>query len=61
MLSDKEGLEWLENKLKSISPFFYQTETYKLLRDYLSEAGYWRVKSRGNPRKGYQSMKDKLY
>jgi len=31
---------------------------YKVLKEELSKLGYWRNKSRGNPQKGYASMRE---
>jgi hypothetical protein len=35
------------------------TLIYKLLKEELSVLGYWKNKSRGDPRKGYEVSKDK--
>lgn len=32
-------------------------QLYRVLKDELTKLGYWRIKPRGNPSKGYQVMK----
>ena len=56
-MTDQEGLIWLENRLKVINNNFPDTLLYRVLKEYLSVAGYWKQRSRGNPRKGYSVMK----
>ena len=49
----------LDNLRVAIQEMTYQQGLYKVLRDELKKKGYWRVKSRGNPKLGYQVMKAK--
>ena len=50
MLSDKDGLLWLSNKLKSMNESgFRQSELYKLLKDELTKRDHWKAKRRGKP------------
>ena len=59
MLSDKQGLEWLSMKLKTLSDSgFRQSQLYKLLRDELTARNHWKKQPRGNPKKGYRGMQD---
>jgi hypothetical protein len=44
---------------ESIKAMTRQQELYRVLRDELSALGYWRKRSRGNPREGYRKMKEK--
>jgi hypothetical protein len=37
-----------------------QQNLYKVLRDELSARGYWTKRPRGDPKKGYQAMKNKV-
>ena len=53
-----ELLKQLENELSNISPNFRHTKLYKLLHEKLSYLGYWKNKPRGNPKKGFQVMKE---
>lgn len=53
-------LKQLEIELSNITPDFRHSQLYKLLKDKLTELGYWKAKERGNPRKGYKAMIDKL-
>lgn len=55
-----ELLKQLENELSNITPDFRHSALYKLLKDKLSVLGYWKAKERGNPRKGYNAMVDKI-
>ena len=50
---------YLDNLRIAIQEMTYQQGLYKVLRDELKKRGYWRVKSRGNPKLGYQNMKAK--
>ena len=45
MISDKEGLEWLEKKLKALKR---RTILFDLLKHELNIKGYWKNKPRGN-------------
>ena len=54
MINDKEGLKWLNNRLDGLKPTFRNTKLYKLLKNKLSLAGYWRNLPRGDAKKGYQ-------
>ena len=56
---NSDMLKQLENELSNITPNFRHTPLYKLLKNKLSALGYWKAAPRGNPRKGYQAMKDK--
>ena len=60
MISDKEGLLWLYAKLNMGDNSFRNSTTYRMLKQELSIKGYWRAKQRGNPRKGFQAMKERL-
>jgi hypothetical protein len=33
---------------------------YRVLRDELTKLGFWRVRPRGNPSKGYKAMKERM-
>jgi hypothetical protein len=51
---NKELLKQLENELDNITPNFRHTDLYKLLKDKLSNLGYWKARERGDPSKGYK-------
>ena len=53
-------LKQLEIELSNITPDFRHSQLYKLLKDKLTALGYWKAKERGNPRKGYKAMLNKL-
>ena len=55
-----ELLKQLEIELTDIKPDFRHTLLYKILKDKLSIAGYWKAKERGNPHKGYKAMVNKV-
>ena len=57
---DSDMLKQLENELTNITPDFRHTLLYKILKDKLTAAGYWKAKQRGNPIKGYKIMQEKL-
>ena len=59
-MMDKLHLDWLKNKLQMDDNSFRNSETYKLLKQELTIKGYWRAKERGNPKKGYKVMKEKI-
>jgi hypothetical protein len=44
---------------ESIKVMSRQTQLFKVLKEGLSDRGYWRNKPRGNPKKGYEAMKEK--
>jgi hypothetical protein len=43
--------EWLENELKTLKR---RTKLFIMLKKELSYHGYWRNKSRGNPKLGFK-------
>lgn len=43
----------------AIQNMTYQQGLYKVLRDELKKKGYWKAKQRGNPKRGFQKMKEK--
>ena len=45
MVSDKQGLEWLQAKLKTLKR---RTLLFNLLKKELSGYGYWKNKVRGD-------------
>jgi len=47
----------LEQLRKEIRTMNRTNELYRLLRDELQSRGYWRYRKRGNPAKGFESMK----
>ena len=53
-------LKQLENELSNITPDFRHSPLYKLLKTKLTELGYWKAKERGNPRKGFRMMRERL-
>lgn len=53
-------LKQLENELSNITPDFRHSPLYHLLKDKLTKLGYWKARERGNPRKGFRAMQDKL-
>jgi len=57
---DKMHLDWLKSKLQMDDNSFRNSAVYKLLKQELSIKGYWQAKQRGNPRKGYKAMVNKL-
>lgn len=57
-LTDKQGIEWLKVKLQMKPNSLRHSEIYKVLRDSLTALGHWKAKPRGNPKKGYNRMKD---
>lgn len=58
-MTDIEGYKWLEAKLEEAkNGNFGRSKLFELLKRKLSELGYWKNKPRGNPRKGYERMKN---
>lgn len=49
-------LDELKVRIRTMTP---QTRLYRVLRDGLTERGYWRKLARGNPKAGYAAMKAK--
>jgi len=49
----------LKELRQAIQKMTYQQGIYKVLRDELTAKGYWHKLPRGNPRKGYQVMKER--
>jgi hypothetical protein len=48
-----------EELRESMKVMSRQTQLFKVLKEGLSERGYWRNKPRGNPKKGYAIMQEK--
>jgi hypothetical protein len=52
-LDQEKFLDDLRVRIRAMTP---QTRIYRVLRDELTERGYWRRHSRGNPKLGYLRM-----
>jgi hypothetical protein len=55
-LDQEKFLDDLRVRIRAMTP---QTRIYRVLRDELTERGYWRRHARGNPKLGYAMMKAK--
>jgi hypothetical protein len=53
--SQDDFLDELKVRIRKMTP---QTRVYHVLRDELSERGYWQRLPRGNPKLGYRRMQE---
>jgi len=55
-MTNQDHYKWL---LSGLSKLNRRSKLFRLLKDELSAKGYWHNLPRGNPKKGFQSMKSK--
>jgi hypothetical protein len=57
--SKKLVIEYLKTELSKQGDSFRHSPIYKLLKEELTTKGNWKAAPRGNPKKGFQAMKDR--
>ena len=57
--NDREIAESLREYLQKSRETVRKSETYQIIKRYCQDNGNWKAAARGNPRKGYQMMREK--